>query len=188
MILKGNKQILEEQFIRNASYPITWEITAMELKKSADILFKEVKIEFEKNLQRVSKPIDESKDEKLELDDLLSVSRSYMLLSGFAIENLLKAIAIKGNPELYVDDENKKLTDLNHNLNKLVDKLNISVNSEEKEILEKLSEYVYWAGRYPTPINAKKMSLGFSFDINSEPVIINNIFNRLIELLGTNWA
>lgn len=65
----------------------------------------------------------------------------FCLLAGLSIEVLLKAIC-KG---LEVPVRNI------HRLADLVEDTGITVNEDDKIILRAMTEYIYWAGRYPTP-------------------------------------
>ncbi|MBI5021419.1 MAG: hypothetical protein HZB59_08290 [Ignavibacteriales bacterium] len=79
-----------------------------------------------------------------------------MLLVGYAIENYAKAISVIHHPRV---TENGKLKRLKrHDLLGLISEINFSLSSDEKELLERLEQFVLWAGRYPIPTDAKTVS------------------------------
>ncbi|MCP4551327.1 MAG: HEPN domain-containing protein [Bacteroidetes bacterium] len=61
--------------------------------------------------------------------------------AGLSIELGLKAIAVAKSNDF----------PKTHNLNKLVKSSGIEITSDQEATLELLSEFIIWAGRYPTP-------------------------------------
>jgi len=80
------------------------------------------------------------------------------MLLGFAIENTCKGILIQSKPGLVEDTALKKEL-RSHNLPRLVTMCDFSPNSSQTKALTFLSEYVMWAGRYPTPVTPLKPGL-----------------------------
>jgi hypothetical protein len=82
-------------------------------------------------------------------------------LVGFAVENLLKAKWVKKNRRGLKNEilaVSKLPKDIhNHNLLPLAEKIGLKLNDDESELLNRLSEYVKWAGRYPVPPQAKDL-------------------------------
>jgi hypothetical protein len=98
----------------------------------------------------------------------------YMLLAGYALENLFKGIIISG---MWLDDDNsvdsiddfenlsaplkgsttQTMTIKKHGLIDLLAAKNMSLTfgKEEKEVMQKLNDFVLWGGRYPSPKNYK---------------------------------
>lgn len=76
----------------------------------------------------------------------LGYVRAYMLLTGLAFENLLKAIALL---------RHQSIKDLNqrggHGLVAMAEWLTLELAPAERDYLRRLEEYVVWAGRYPVP-------------------------------------
>ena len=80
------------------------------------------------------------------------------MLAGLAVENLLKALIVKR-----MHAENRPVTEGNvlrlergrHSLVALSRSAQITLSSEEREVLARLSTFVQWAGRYPVPIKKK---------------------------------
>ena len=131
-------------FILNAM-PDAWQSYATELKEAAEYLWQN-----EGNGMRVSANsriaggIDSSKTD--------TISRTYILLSGFAIENLLKGLLVAQEPTLLANGtisgklKSHKLLDIAASITDL--KL-----SEEEIMLCKTAQDAipYW-GRYPVPL------------------------------------
>jgi len=74
------------------------------------------------------------------------------LLAGLSIELQIKAIA------RLLDLENQE----HHRIADLSKQIGITLSSEHAAPAEALSEYVYWASRYPTPPNPKKAESQFN--------------------------
>jgi len=74
------------------------------------------------------------------------------LLAGLSIELQIKAIA------RLLDLENQE----HHRIADLSKQIGITLSSEHAAPAEALSEYVYWASRYPTPPNRKKAESQFN--------------------------
>jgi hypothetical protein len=80
----------------------------------------------------------------------LAYVRAYMLLTGLAFENLLKAIALL---------RHQSIKDLNqrggHGLVGMAEWLTLELAPPERDYFRRLEEYVVWAGRYPVPRAAR---------------------------------
>lgn len=82
-----------------------------------------------------------------------------MTLAGFALENLLKGLAIAADPGLVqpIATKPNELLDpriKKHKLVALAGLAGVELSTEEEALLTKLTEFVFWAGRYPTPLDA----------------------------------
>ncbi len=114
--------------------PGSWFNEAMQLKVAAE------------RIDWLFKPL--TKDEQT-----TSLMPTYRFLIGLSFENLIKGILhAQGNKVT----ENGKFTKLfsKHDLGYLVKKLDpskINITEEENNILDELTPYVIWAGRYPLP-------------------------------------
>lgn len=159
-IFMRDKQI--KQFTENAS-PDNWLKYANELKQSAlrlweyrDDLILEFNIGSTRNIER---PV---------------ISRSYMLLAGLSIENVLKAYIVAIAPSLI----NKGILDRKlqiHDLNKLSTHCNgVSFDENDIELMRVLSEAIPYWGRYPIPINFQQ--------IKTEKIVDSNINSNYISL------
>jgi hypothetical protein len=76
------------------------------------------------------------------------------LLYAYAIENVLKGLIVFKRPDLIkehkLDGELK-----NHDLNELAEKAEVTVEQDERPVLEALSRLSIWTGRYPVALNQR---------------------------------
>jgi len=123
--------------------PLSWFWSSEELETAAAIL--KEKVEDYYNSQSRN-PIGEA------------VMGPYYLLTGFAMECLIKGIIVANGERVlkngkikFVDGKDGKKVS-QHNLIALADKAGITYNSDERQILKLLTESIEWAGRYPAPM------------------------------------
>jgi hypothetical protein len=78
------------------------------------------------------------------------------MLWGFSIENLIKAVIVKQNATAWFCSLNKLPDILNeHNLSKLLESAGLeNFFLPHSDLLAKLTESIYWYGRYPVPKGA----------------------------------
>ena len=113
---------------------------------------------------------------------------SYMLLIGLAFENLIKGICIGRDPTL-VNRERIEGGILSRGGHGIADgaKQILDLASNESQLLQRVEEYLFWAGRYPLPLKStiyhnsevQKLRSGRSDD----PPLINDLFQRFIKVL-----
>jgi len=160
-----NEQMKARQYELSAKLPISWKSKSLDLKHAADILFDHHHDATQRIIDRAikekkhRKKLDGSRTlEGSELKDhqdsqLIGV---YFLLIGYAIENLLKGNLLVQHPEYFKPD--KKMTDIKtHKLTELCIWCNISLMEEEIVLLNKLTRYVEWQGKYPIPLELDEM-------------------------------
>ncbi|WP_148219474.1 hypothetical protein [Azospirillum sp. B510] len=75
-----------------------------------------------------------------------SLPRVFALLCGQSIELLLKATAKAPNLKIMT----------HHRLNELREHIGVDVNEHQSALLDALTEYIYWHGRYPTTKEEKQ--------------------------------
>jgi len=79
-----------------------------------------------------------------------------LMLGAYAIETLLKMVIVGDHCDkhgIVLDSRNAKdFLPATHNLVELVKKANLRVNNVDRKLLNDLSRYSYWAGRYPIPL------------------------------------
>jgi hypothetical protein len=165
-----------------------WLGAAKRLKISADIVLKHL-------LQIINVPYVSSSESVLELmEKQLALMEAFMMLTGFAFENLLKGIDIAKNPNLV--DSKKLDTALwnvrgGHGISSFAKKI-VSLDPSEINMMERLEEYIVWAGRYPIPKLANTYSSATEpysrrkFN-SSDPELIDNLFERLTKILIEEW-
>ncbi|MHB8581443.1 MAG: hypothetical protein ACYDA4_16485 [Ignavibacteriaceae bacterium] len=131
-------------FVRDAM-PDNWLAYADELKDSAEILWAE-------NSNRLRLEIIQNSKSIIENKNTPSISRSYLLLAGFAIENVLKGIIIADDPSQI--NSGKLSSELkSHSLSKLASKINGMVfTKDEIKLLKMLEKIIPYWGRYPIPL------------------------------------
>lgn len=117
--------------------------------------------------------------------------RAYMLLMGYAFENLIKAIAAKRglldmNPNLSFDKSFKREKG-GHGLTASTGSLDLEMSASEEAYLRRLEEYLHWAGRYPVSLKRGTYVDGHSDRrltfITSDPQLGDALFRRLAELV-----
>jgi len=85
--------------------------------------------------------------------EMLGVVSSTMLLLGLSFENLIKGVYVARNPAL-VDrarlDRSLWRADGGHGIRVFAKSL-IALEQVEEDLLDRLQEYVVWAGRFPIP-------------------------------------
>lgn len=129
-----DKKLKEIIFDAAIESPGSWLLEAMQLKAAAE------------RIDWLFKPVNEN-------EQTLSLMPTYRFLIGLSFENLIKGIL---HAQGHKVTENGKFAKLfsKHDLVYLVKKLDpskIYITNEENNILNELTPYVIWAGRYPLP-------------------------------------
>jgi hypothetical protein len=115
---------------------------------------------------------------------MLAYVKAYMLLTGLAFENLLKAIALSRHQSI------ERLMKLRggHGLLAIAASLTLDLASNERDFLRRLEEYVLWAGRYPVSravepyvTSERERLLTFRSD---DPGLSDRLFERLVAEIG----
>src|SRR5260370_12582085 len=79
-----------------------------------------------------------------------------LMLGAYGIETLLKMVVVGEHCDKHgITLDSKSAKDFipaTHNLVDLVKKANLRVNQDDRDLLENLSRYSIWAGRYPIPL------------------------------------
>ncbi|MEO8394379.1 MAG: hypothetical protein ABI700_15410, partial [Chloroflexota bacterium] len=151
----------ENRFEVAAKMPLTWLISARQLRRSADVLHNVAEAASEEELKRFVDEMESDsgnitgtrylseEEEALRLDS--SLASVAIMLQGLAIENLAKGVLVSRNADdLVVGGKFKRGT---HDLVKLVAECKIPLTDKERNILEITAEYVSWRGRYLVPLN-----------------------------------
>jgi HEPN domain-containing protein len=136
-----------EYYNQFVTAPELWKFRAGELAHAAEVLYQRA-ISARDNLIK-QQPKSGSPEARSLLADMSMEQTAYML-AGFAIENAIKGILFKqigGDPS---DSRAKKYT-RTHDLKDLAKKIT-NVGQGYDGLLEKLTEFIVWLGRYPRPI------------------------------------
>jgi len=152
--------------------PADWRLAAEKIHRVALLIADRVEADFEK---AVAIPTQRFIDEEELL--FLNVGHIFWLNAGFAIEDLLKGLAIKKNPKLIENNVLDKSIKT-HKLLKLCRIVQFPISNIEAFYLTCATEYITWAGRYPAPIGSNAFNpLAFSMaDIS----VYKDLYGRLI--------
>ncbi len=175
-INRAAQALFRKQFEEVGALPFAWQGTAESLMRAADAL-----------LPLVQAETHPSSDDSSPTALAVPVGAVYMMLAGFAIENLAKAAIIsQGQPSTSND---KLAKDLNtHDLVDLLGRAAVTLTAEESFLAERLQVFVEWAGRYPIPSSVEKAlprmaPLGGSAPLNhmlgSDPAAIEMLVAKL---------
>ena len=182
--------------VRGARNTDGWMFTADALKRSADVILETVNADRKQWLTLAgTMPWLTSPGEYEPLP--VPVWQEYMLLAGFAIENLVKGIQIARNPALIRPDPSKpqKLlppTLLKHLDLGLIDATGIKLTTDERDLVSRLTVFVLWGGRYPVSTDALQMRSKSMPDgsmrppatsLGSDPALVDVLFDRLRAVL-----
>lgn len=127
----------------------------------------------------------------------------YLYFIGAAMENLLKAICIMRHTDtIYLHTESdlkivQGVVNKNHNLLYLAATgLQLSLDKAEKHLLGTLQDFIYWAGKYPTPktpeqyedfVRGTRHPNPFSekerANFSKDEITIHNLYERLLKVL-----
>ena len=112
-----------------------WSINAYGLQRAADVLW------------------------KASADDP-AVGVAALMLTGYAVENAIKAFLIFKRPELCATEQAPKWPGGGHDLARLFDEGGVAISTEERQVLDRLSEFVVWRGRYTMPKGRAALKAG----------------------------
>jgi hypothetical protein len=177
------KQEAEEIFEGVSRDPQRWLAQANQLRMSAGV----IEVELQDVMERIR--FEQGLDEPF-----LAFLKSFMLLSGLAIENLIKGILLVRNPSTLSREVKGLLGQKKggHGISEGAKKI-ISLSKSEYELLRGLEEYLVWAGRYQMPLRGEDFLksqtpenlLGFSWE---DFELIDKLFDRLAEILDNEWS
>ncbi len=140
--------------------PGEWLEYADELWDAAEVLWKEPA-----NGIRVVSDVDPSTLETT-TKKFYSSSRPYVLLVGFALENLLKGLLVTSDPGLITVDSLPK--DLKtHKLLTLTEKIpDLEISEDERHVVRTAGEALPYWGRYPVPLRPNQVLPEVAVDEN----------------------
>lgn len=138
------------------THPELWTSRAQELAYAANVLYERASAATE---IVVKKNPPNGVPETQRLLSEMGMNSVAMMLAGFAMENMLKALRIaqlnSKSPVRGNDPRVMKLLET-HNLGQLAKDAGIETNSIASEALETLRQFLEWTGRYSRPVNSKK--------------------------------
>jgi len=164
--------ITEDEFWRRewkiASNWAAWSINAYGLKRAAEVLW------------------------SVGGEDV-AVDVAAMMLTGYALENAIKALLLHRKPELCTPERAPRWPGGGHDLARLFDEAGVGVSVEERRLLDQLSEFVVWRGRYTMPQSREIFRAGKVLQWVTSPYpfeaspdhreIAYRLFDRTLDLL-----
>ena len=121
-----------------------------------------------------------------------SLPQVYLLLAGYAIEDLLKGILIAQDPSRVKDGKLLGWGGKEHDLIGLCELADIEMNDATAELFKRLSVFIQWGGRYPTPKISEKMPPRPLYEgghgpmlywLSSDPKVFTDVFGQLSGIL-----
>lgn len=142
----GSDVMIEFQI--KATDPHSWLAEAIQLRIAADYL--SAGLVAIRNRSQSERGIREQK---------LGFLKSHMLLSAFALENLLCAVAIATDPDVLSSPQSPDFrtwfaTNKSHDLLSPTKRALGKLDRSTESLLKRLGAFGYWAGRYPVPKKA----------------------------------
>lgn len=113
----------------------------------------------------------------------IGVSDPYILMIGFAIENLLKAILLHRHPELIQGDKLIGKHFSNHNLREVAKDAQITLTENEDRLCDICSIYIEGRGRYPIPKRTSKKIQQMHLNFRLISMTFNTLYGRLSDLM-----
>jgi len=133
---RSPKEAWDEQYRLLAEEPLHWALQADELTAAFDVLTADIQA----NLRSPRRGA--------------RTTSVALMLAGFAIENLMKGLLVRGQTPL---SEDGKFQLRSHDLFKLSSDAGLSLSDAEARLLERVQEFLMWAGRYPIPLTVDNM-------------------------------
>lgn len=175
-------------FVRDAM-PTDWLDYAEELMGSAEILWAQkdegLRLEVEGAGQASQRDIRITQQRKIS-----SISRSYILLAGFALENLIKGLLVAQDPS-HVNRGELSGELKSHNLLRLVSKVEgLSLSREEQRVCQVVQDAIPYWGRYPIPLEYNGVLPEVAVDEEFRQVFLDLHFKlgkRLHGIIRNGW-
>jgi hypothetical protein len=134
-------------FARTAREPGSWLSQATTLSRAAALVYDDLDEAIRD--RRLAQPA--SRERRL-------LMGPFMLLSGMAIENLLKSVLILRDPSIATNTailKNKWPGRKDgHGLEQMAEDVALSLSAKERQLLKRLEIFVRWGGRYPVALSA----------------------------------
>ncbi len=122
---------------------------------------------------------------------LIEVRNVYLMLVGYSFEGLGKALLIQKQSPIA---KNGTFIHISHNLIDIFSKAGFEVTNEEEFLLERLEQYIVWAGRYPIPKEYKALlpreyaidhnPFNLGYDADADPALIMSLYKRILRELA----
>jgi hypothetical protein len=145
----------QDGVVQGARNPNNWLGQAQRLKRSADLLLKRWLALTPQRLMTQAELMQHPGDDSalvrhVELyEESMACAMSGAMLLAFAIENYLKGILVARDPSMVKPPPH--LFDWNHRLGPLADRCAVALEEQERDLLNRLTTFTMWGGRYPAP-------------------------------------
>jgi len=148
-------------------------MAAKQLKRAADLIRQELMKVLSVYLRR-----------RAHYEDL-ALFKSYMLLSGLALENLVKGILVGRNPAVVSPDK----FDLSriagskggHKLLEVAQQAEPTLSDDERDIRGRLATFMIWAEK--CPIHLKSSETVHPSFVSTDPEFVDNLFTKFVVIL-----
>lgn len=175
-------------FVRDGM-PGEWLGYAEELMDSAELMWENKERGLRAELWGTQNPKGDGMAVK-ESKKVSTISRTYFLLVGFAIENLFKGFIVCQNPSNITSGKLSKNLK-SHKLLVLAQKVpEIKLTKEENKICKKIEEAIPYWGRYPIPLdyNGITPDIGVTLEIrNTIKEMFDRISRKLYDKIKNGW-
>jgi hypothetical protein len=214
-LAEATAQINYEHYDLIARFVPIWYGKAEALKRAADIILDTVEEDcgFIQSAREHLQTVDwndenvsvgglEDLEEDLNYRESTDLNSTYLLLAGFAIENILKGFSMLRHPDL-ADGDKLSGRLITHDLPSIAEQLHLVLANDESQLLDRLHRAIRWEGRYPIPLNqeeygkctkenlmasARSVCYSDGYALGDAPAVFNKLYGRLyLNLLG-EWA
>jgi hypothetical protein len=141
--------------------PTMWWIMAQDLFHAAEALldaWRAAKPDYSGGLPGVN-GWDELPPEQQQAALRIRFPMVFLFLVGLALENLLKGLLLARDPGLAAGGRLAREIGDSHRLSTLFQRASIPLSTEQVKLVDRLSESILWAGRYPVPKTEDKFQL-----------------------------
>jgi len=152
------------------SDPLSWLEQARGARLSADVIYAALT-----EIMPLSQTLPGVREKKL------AYMQSFMLLTALAFENLLKGIAVAEEPTSW-----KRLQDdSGHGISTFAAAVT-ALSGAERDLLQRLQEYLVWAGRYTIPTKPARFASNHLLRTlrANDSLLISALFERLSAILN----
>jgi hypothetical protein len=154
--------------------PDMWLEKARELHRSAALLFQQIQVDLESLESELTKmDLNRPHQSNATVPGLWHV---WVFLESLALEHLVKALYIRSKP---LELENGKLRGdviAKRDLTKMAENLAISLNADERSVLDYSTVTIMSWGRYPLPSDQSKL-----FSVRKTSICVSKVYNGLFE-------
>lgn len=153
-----NRTLHERQFTETVAHPGAWRLSARDLLLAANILAEKIIPARERDWERILKNSTSSGvltgQEEQDFNIRLTTP-IWIMLYGLAIENLIKGLIAAHEGAKIHRNERKELDVGQHSLVRLAKRARLKLSDDENTILEELTHFILWRGKYMRPMSAK---------------------------------